>query len=846
MLLYLLFVPFNKLRSFGQVRLGDTFDEQNPVCAYCPICSLLCSCPKCTKRLDNVAREFLKATRQQGTSPEATVFDGILAKCRRVVTPQVKKGTDNGKDSTEVATTPKSSGKIRRSSTSKDTQSRLLVPKPPLSEFPREVHGSRELEPGDPEDYLTVYTANGNYLVDDFPKVWMEHQELGADNSETLPGNRGEAVDDGSVDYCVLCTNHGNLVCCDTCPRAFHVDCMESDGQSTMTDTWECPLCKKEREGLKSDLVDGNGALDLISSSFTLETDDNITKAKEAAGAIYLMLKQLIDYDFGYMFAVPVDAEAVAGYSDIVKNPMDLGTICAKLTNAGYLGIVENGGTYDDFLIAVLKDVELVWHNCYTFNFEGSAIYRMALVQQRRARAIQKRSFDHLLSDKVKEAVSDYVRACERERAEFNNNLPVDPTQDCFDKHKKLRLHRPKGKHKVTVKAPNSSVHKPVAIFDPVTARIVKIYSTLRSAGHAAHSMISLGHRCEWPSTQELVKQIVARSSSDPSILLFGYRWLALEDLKHGKVEFHRPEHERVELRRNGSTYVFSSRDAALSFVQIPKSISISDLRKDLTLVEPGKKWTALHGMEWRITSLQDDFSDRKTPEHEAKDVSTIPTADQNMEQLLQHCAIYKEDRVTERKVMGFVTFESAYQDWVWSAEASPTLDDSVEKTREAFQEFYLDGTRDIDGLIWRSQTPVPNDHDASKDETNSILLSSANGVADYGKTSSNHSPFEDPVVSIGNPTIEMGCEPGHSGVVNGVVDPMPIDDWPAPTTNVPTDYEVAETPKNAEPGNAISRGFSFLGLQFFNSSTAKQIDSAPERQISGASKDATTASSSF
>ena len=110
------------------------------------------------------------------------------------------------------------------------------------------------------------------------------------------------------------------------------------------------------------------------------------------------MLLKLMEYDFGYMFSKPVDCDAVPGYKDLVKHPMDLGTICEKLINGGYCKFLEERNSFDDVITAVLKAIELVWHNCYTFNFDGSAIYRMADVQRRRARAMQDRSFGKLLT----------------------------------------------------------------------------------------------------------------------------------------------------------------------------------------------------------------------------------------------------------------------------------------------------------------------------------------------------------------------------------------------------------------------------------------------------------------
>lgn len=73
-------------------------------------------------------------------------------------------------------------------------------------------------------------------------------------------------------------------------------------------------------------------------------------------------------YNYNFPFLVPVDPIAlnIPTYHEIIKEPMDLGTIQSKLANNQY----ENG---DDFE----RDVRLVFNNCYTFNPEGTDVNMM-------------------------------------------------------------------------------------------------------------------------------------------------------------------------------------------------------------------------------------------------------------------------------------------------------------------------------------------------------------------------------------------------------------------------------------------------------------------------------------
>lgn len=73
-------------------------------------------------------------------------------------------------------------------------------------------------------------------------------------------------------------------------------------------------------------------------------------------------------YNYNFPFLSPVDTVAlnIPNYNDIVKEPMDLGTIQTKLANNQY----ENGEEFE-------RDVRLIFKNCYLFNPEGTEVNMM-------------------------------------------------------------------------------------------------------------------------------------------------------------------------------------------------------------------------------------------------------------------------------------------------------------------------------------------------------------------------------------------------------------------------------------------------------------------------------------
>jgi len=57
-----------------------------------------------------------------------------------------------------------------------------------------------------------------------------------------------------NVSWCFLCSTGGMLVCCDTCPAAFHPGCVE-ELNGVPDETWQCDSCREGKRPLYGDLV---------------------------------------------------------------------------------------------------------------------------------------------------------------------------------------------------------------------------------------------------------------------------------------------------------------------------------------------------------------------------------------------------------------------------------------------------------------------------------------------------------------------------------------------------------------------------------------------------------------
>lgn len=80
------------------------------------------------------------------------------------------------------------------------------------------------------------------------------------------------------------------------------------------------------------------------------------------------VLKELVNIDESVYFREPVDTEEVPDYYDIVKNPMDLGTMQKR---------VETGRYYITLEI-FLADLKRIWSNAKHYNGEETIFAKAA------------------------------------------------------------------------------------------------------------------------------------------------------------------------------------------------------------------------------------------------------------------------------------------------------------------------------------------------------------------------------------------------------------------------------------------------------------------------------------
>ncbi|XP_065342167.1 bromodomain adjacent to zinc finger domain protein 2B-like isoform X13 [Cloeon dipterum] len=197
---------------------------------------------------------------------------------------------------------------------------------------------------------------------------------------------------------CIVCGKRGvgkNLVLCDSCPRAYHLECLTPPIAKVPRGKWFCPSCNsknpkkrgrrpKMSESEGSSVVGGDyegAASTTVTSTSTTNTsssppsstpansasppakkDRNKKLARELT-ACKTLLDELEAHDEAWPFLLPVNTKQFPTYRKIIRSPMDLSTIRKRLTEGVYKGREE-----------FCADVRVIFNNCETFNEDDSPV----------------------------------------------------------------------------------------------------------------------------------------------------------------------------------------------------------------------------------------------------------------------------------------------------------------------------------------------------------------------------------------------------------------------------------------------------------------------------------------
>ncbi|XP_052001476.1 tripartite motif-containing protein 66 isoform X2 [Xyrauchen texanus] len=157
-------------------------------------------------------------------------------------------------------------------------------------------------------------------------------------------------------DFCAVCLIGGDLLCCDRCPKVFHLSCHVPPLHSFPTGDWICTLCRDvEQPEVEYDCE--NVQMSTGTVPYGLLACDQ----RKCEKLTLLILSNILSTPFHE----PVSPLA-RHYYQIIKKPMDLSVIRNRL--------IRNSNTHYQSPHEFVADVLLMFKNCSKFNYSDSEV----------------------------------------------------------------------------------------------------------------------------------------------------------------------------------------------------------------------------------------------------------------------------------------------------------------------------------------------------------------------------------------------------------------------------------------------------------------------------------------
>lgn len=189
--------------------------------------------------------------------------------------------------------------------------------------------------------------------------------------------NDQDSTEMESEDFCAVCLIGGDLLCCDRCPKVFHLSCHIPSLLSFPSGDWVCSLCRDVvLPEVEYNCENERGAG--LTSAHGLSACDQ----RKCERLTLLILSNILSAPFHE----PVSPLA-RHYYQIIKRPMDLSVIKAKLNKAN----TRHYNSPDQFV----ADMYLMFRNCAKFNYPDSEVAQAG------------RSLETFFTSKLKEVFPD-------------------------------------------------------------------------------------------------------------------------------------------------------------------------------------------------------------------------------------------------------------------------------------------------------------------------------------------------------------------------------------------------------------------------------------------------------
>lgn len=245
--------------------------------------------------------------------------------------------------------------------------------------------------------------------------------------SSRIGGDGSSKDDDPNEDWCAVCQNGGDLLCCEKCPKVFHLTCHVPTLLSFPSGDWICTFC---RDIGKPEVEYDCDNLQHSKKGKTAQGLSPVDQRKCERLLLYLYCHEL-----SIEFQEPVPA-SIPNYYKIIKKPMDLSTVKKKLQKKHS----QHYQIPDDFV----ADVRLIFKNCERFNEMMRVVQVYAETQEINLKADSEvaqagKAVALYFEDKLTEIYSDrtFAPLPEFEQEEDDGEVTEDSDEDFIQPRRK-------------------------------------------------------------------------------------------------------------------------------------------------------------------------------------------------------------------------------------------------------------------------------------------------------------------------------------------------------------------------------------------------------------------------
>ncbi|XP_061592618.1 E3 ubiquitin-protein ligase TRIM33 isoform X1 [Cololabis saira] len=193
----------------------------------------------------------------------------------------------------------------------------------------------------------TSSSADNSSSKLDCPVTNGKRTENKGSGASEATGSLGGKEDDPNEDWCAVCINGGDLLCCDHCPKVFHMKCHVPTIRIFPKGDFLCTFCRSI----------SSPEIDYCEDSKKIKAEQSLSPQDQRRCERLLLYIYCHELSMGFREPVP---SSVPNYYKIIKQPMDLKKAKKKLQlHSPY---------YYKSIQDFVSDIRLIFKNCAEYN----------------------------------------------------------------------------------------------------------------------------------------------------------------------------------------------------------------------------------------------------------------------------------------------------------------------------------------------------------------------------------------------------------------------------------------------------------------------------------------------